>query len=178
MKNVTFVVYKAFFSIQNIKKFFFLAFFAPKKDRSKRSIFGQKSWTNPFAKCRLLSSFLEVYFWGLKSIFFLSRISKIVSFWFCLLKKKNYEKKVDFFDKSHGQTRLQNVDFLDFFRTSLVLSKKHCFLFRISKNVFSWVSLLKRKNMKKRSIFWKKRGLNPFEKSRFFGLFWNLTFKI
>ena len=28
LKNVTFVVYKAFFSIQNIKKFLFLAFFA------------------------------------------------------------------------------------------------------------------------------------------------------
>ena len=114
-----------------------------------------------------------------KKYFFLSRISKIVSFWFCFAqKKKIYEIKVDCFEKSHGLTRLQNVDFLDFFRTSLVLSKKHCFLFRISKNVFSCVSLLKRKNMKKRSIFWKKRGLNPFEKSRFFGLFWNLTFKI
>ena len=176
MKNVTFVVYKAFFSIQNIKKFFFLAFFAPKKDRRKRSIFGQKSWTNPFAKCRLLSTFLEVYFWGL--FFYLEYQKLFLSGFVCSKKKKIYEKKVDFFEKSHGLTRLQNVDFLDFFRTSLVLSKKHCFLFRISKNVFSCVSLLKRKNMKKRSIFWKKRGLNPFEKSRFFGLFWNLTFKI
>ena len=142
MKNVTFVVYKAFFSIQNIKKFFFLAFFAPKKDRRKRSIFGQKSWTNPFAKCRLLSTFLEVYFWGLKSIFFYLEYQKLFVSGFVCSKKKIYEKKVDFFEKSHGLTRLQNVDFLDFFRTSLVLSKKHCFLFRISKNVFSWVSLL------------------------------------
>ena len=131
-------------------------FFAPKKDRRKRSIFWQKSWTNPFAKCRLFSTFLEVYFWGLKSIPFCLEYQKLFLSVFFLLKKKTFEKKVDFFEKNHGLTPLQNFDFLDFFRTSLVWSKKHCFLFKISKNLFFWLSLRNRKNMKKRSIFLRK----------------------
>ena len=53
-ENFTFEVLKALFSIQSIKKCFFLAFFA---------------------------------------------------------KKKTYKKKVDFFDKKHELTPLQNVDF-------------------------------------------------------------------
>ena len=113
-----------------------------------------------------------------KKYSFLPRISKIVSLRFFLLKKKAYEKKVDFFEKNHGLTPLENVDFFDFFRTSLVWSKKHCFLFKISKNVFSWLCLLKRKNMKKRSIFWKKRGLTPLKNLDFFDCFLNFTFKI
>ena len=100
LKNVTFVVYKAFFSIQNIKRFFFLAFFAPKKDRSKRSIFGQKSWTNPFAKCRLLSTFLEVYFWGLKSIFFYLEYQKLFLSGFVCWKKKFMRKRSIFLRKA------------------------------------------------------------------------------
>ena len=112
-----------------------------------------------------------------KKYSFLPRISKIVSFCFFFANKKTYEKKVDFFGKNHGLTPLHNFDFLDFFRTLVVWSKKHCFLFKISKNVFSWLSLSKRKNMKKRSIFWKKARTNPFEKSRFFKLFLKLHFK-
>ena len=56
-ENFTFEVQKALFSIQNIKKCFFLAFFAQKKHIRKRSIFWQKPWTNPFAKCRFFRVF-------------------------------------------------------------------------------------------------------------------------
>ena len=47
-------------------------------------------------------------------------------------KKKNIEEKSRIFDKNHGLTPLQNVDFLDFLRTFLLWSKKHSFLSRIS----------------------------------------------
>ena len=50
--------------------------------------------------------------------------------------KKNRLGKRPFFKKNNGLTPLQNVDFLKFFRTSLLWSKKHSFLSRISKNVF------------------------------------------
>ena len=74
------------------------------------SIFWQKPWTNLFGKMSIFSNLLEVQFCGLKSIFFLSRISKNVSFWLFLLKKNIWEKG-RFFDKKHGLTPLQNVDF-------------------------------------------------------------------
>ena len=86
-KNFTFQVLKAFFSIQNIKKCFFLAFFGQKKNMRKRLIFWQKPWTNPFAKCRFFSTLRELYFWGPKNLYFLSRILKNSFFWLFLLKK-------------------------------------------------------------------------------------------
>ena len=67
-------------------------------------------------KCRFFSNLLDVQFCGLTSIFFLSRISKNVSFWLFLLKKNIWEKG-RFFDKKHGLTPLQNVDFFYFART-------------------------------------------------------------
>ena len=69
-ENFTFPVSKAFFTIQNIKKCFFLAFSAHKNRLGKRP----------------------------------------------------------FFKKNHGLTPLQNVDFLNILRTSLLWSKKHSFL--------------------------------------------------
>ena len=56
-ENFTFRVQKALFSIQNIKKFFFLPFLLKKSLIRKRSIFTQKPWTNPFAKCRFFRVF-------------------------------------------------------------------------------------------------------------------------
>ena len=143
-------------------------FLLQKKIGEKVRFFVKNHGLTPFAKCRLFSTFLEVYFWGLKSILFYLEYQKLFLSVFFFANKKTYEKKVDFFGKNHGLTPLHNFDFLDFFRTLVVWSKKHCFLFKISKNVFSWLSLSKRKNMKKRSIFWKKARTNPFEKSRFF----------
>ena len=56
-ENFTFRVQKALFSIQNIKKFFFLPFLLKMSLIRKRSIFTQKPWTNPFAKCRFFRVF-------------------------------------------------------------------------------------------------------------------------
>ena len=68
--------------------------------------------------------------------------------------------------------------FFDFVRTSLLRSKKHYFLSRISKNVSFWLFLLKKKYITKRSIFWKKTMENPlpFAKCRFFWTLQELHF--
>ena len=99
-RNLTFQVWKAFFTFQNIKNWFFLAFFAQKKNMRKKSIFWQKPWTNPFAKCRFFSTLWELHFWGPKKpLFSIRNITKILfSGFFCL--KKTYKKKVDFLTKT------------------------------------------------------------------------------
>ena len=61
--------------------------------------------------------------------------------------------------------------FFDFFRSLLLRSKKHSFLFKISKNVFSWLSLLKKKNIKKGRFFDKNHGLTPVQNVDFFDVF-------
>ena len=61
-------------------------------------------------------------------------------------------KKGRFFDKSHGLTPLQNVDFLDYVRTSPFWSKKYSFLSRRSKNVSLWLFLFQRTDEEKVDI--------------------------
>ena len=141
------------FSIQNIKKCFFMAFLLEKKKHMReRLIFWQKPWTNPFAKCRFSFYFARTSLFRSKKISFVSRRSKNVSCWLSLLKRTD-EEKVHFFGKNHGLTPFQNVDFLKIFRTYLLWSKKHSFPSRISKNVFFCFFLLKK---------------NIWEKGRFF----------
>ena len=132
---------------------FFSAFFCPKKHMRKRLIFWQKPWTNPFAKCRLFSTLWELHFWGQKTLCSFQNIKKCFSIAFC--SKKIYKKKVFFFDKNHGLTPLQNVDFFDYVRTSPFRSKKNSFLSRRLKNVSFWFSLLKRTDEEK-VHFWRK----------------------
>ena len=82
-----------------------------------------------------------------------------------------------FFEQNHGLTPFQNDDFLDLFRTSFFRSKKHYFLSRISKNVFFWISLLKKKMRENCWIFVKKKPCtSPFAKCRFFWTFPELHF--
>ena len=65
--------------------------------------------------------------------------------------------------------------FFDFVRTSLLRSKKHYYLSRISKNVSFWLFLLK-KACKKRSISSQKPWTNPFAKCQYFLTFLELHF--
>ena len=95
-------------------------FFGQKKNMRKSSIFSQKPWTNPFAKCRSFRVFKNFFLWP----------------------------------------------------------KKHSFLSRISKNVSFCPSLLKKQDMKKRSIFRQKPWSNPVSKCQFFLLFLNFTFHV
>ena len=145
---------------------FLSGFFCSKKNMRNRSIFWQKPWTNPFAKCRFFRVFRTFFLWSKKHSF-LSRISKNLSFCLSLLKKQDQEKG-QFFDKNHGLTPFQNVDFFEFFRTSLFTSKKHSFL---SKKV----SFL---HIRRRSNFYKNHGLTPLQNVDFFRLCENFIFEV
>ena len=84
-ENFTFKVQKALFSVQNIKKCFFLAFLAKKRHIRKRSIFWQKPWTNPFPKCRFFSDFVRTSLLRSKSFIFYLEYQKkfLFGFIFC-----------------------------------------------------------------------------------------------
>ena len=80
----------------------------------KRSIFWQKPWTYPFGKCRFFSSMWDLpTFEVQKTLFSLQNIKKC--FFHAFLLKKELIRKGRFFDKNHGLTPLQNVDFLESF---------------------------------------------------------------
>ena len=90
--------------------------------------------------------------------------------------KKKIREKGRFIDKNHGLTPLQKSDFLEFFRTFFLWSKKHSFLSTISKNVSFLLFCWKKKNMRKRSIYWQKPWTNPFANCRFFSTLWEVHF--
>ena len=107
---------------------------------------------------------------------FLSRISKNVSFWPFLL-NKNIWKKVDFFNKNHGLTPLQNVDFFRLCENFTFEVQKTLFSIQNIKNFFFLPFLLKKNLIRIRSIFWQKPWTNPFEKCPFFGIFRTSLFR-
>ena len=100
----------AFFSIQNIKTCFVLALFAQIKDMKKKSFFYKNHGLTPFQNFDFWTFFKTSLFRS-KKHFFLSRISKNVFFRRSLVKTNIWEKR-RVFDKNHGVTPLQNVDFL------------------------------------------------------------------
>ena len=121
----------------------------------------------PLCKMSIFLEFFRTFLSWSKKHSFLFRILKNVSLWLFLL-KKNIRGKGRFFEKNHGLNALQNVDFFDFFRTSLCRSKKHSFLSRISKNVSFRLFLVKKKLIRKRSNFDKNHGLTPLQNTAFF----------
>ena len=78
---------------------FFLLFLLKKKHMRKRSIFWQKPWTNPFAKCRFFLTSWELHFWGPKSFTFSPEYPKMLLFGFFLLKKIHIRKTSIFWRK-------------------------------------------------------------------------------
>ena len=101
-----------------------------------------------------------------KKHFSLSRILINVSFSLSLIEINLWENR-QFFHKNNGLTPLQNVDFLDFFRTSLFRSKKHSFLSRILKNLSFSLSLTKINIWENRRFFDKNHELTPLQKVHF-----------
>ena len=63
---------------------------------------------------------------------------------------------------------MQIFDFFHFFQTSLFRSKKHSFLFRISKNNLLWLDFPKKPLWKKRPFFYQNHGLTPLQIFEFF----------
>ena len=106
------------------KNIFFWVFLLKKKHIRKRSIFLQKPWTNPFAKC---------HFSGLKSILFYPEYQKMFLSVFFFAQKRHRKKSLVFDKKNHDLTHFKNIDFLIFYRTSLLSSKRHSSLCRILK---------------------------------------------
>ena len=122
-------------------------------------------------------TFSELHFSGLKRILFYPEYHKMfLSGFFC--SKNLFKKKKRFFDKNHGLTPLQNVVFFYLARTLLLRSKKLYFLSRISKNVSFWLFLLKKKHIRKRSIFDKNQGPFPLQNVDFFRPCENFTFEV
>ena len=149
---------------QEYKKMLLSGFFCLKKTYEKRSIFWQKPWTNPFAKCRYSLTLLELHFSGLKSIVFYPEYEKMfLSAFFC--SKKICEKKVDFLTRTMD---LQNVDFFRLFENFTFEVQKALFSIQNIKKCFFLPFFAKKKHIRKRSIFWQKPWTNPFAKCRFF----------
>ena len=97
--NCSFLSKKHSFLSRIWKNVSFCFFFAQKKHMRKRSIFWQKPWTNPFAKCWFFSTFSDLHFWGPKSFIFYPEYQKMFLYgFFC--SKKTYKKKVDFLTKT------------------------------------------------------------------------------
>ena len=151
------------------EKCFFCLFLAKKNIWEKGRFFDKNHGLNPLQNVDFFDLLRNSLFRSKKHSL-LSRISKNVSFWLFLAKKNIWEKG-RFFDQNHGLNPLQNVDFFDFFKTSLFRSKKHSLLSRISKTVSFWLFFAEKKHIRKRSIFWPKPWTNPFAKCRFFRLF-------
>ena len=113
-----------------------------------------------------------------KGLFTFQKIKKLVLPGFFGSKKKIWGKGW-FFDNNHGLIPLQNVDFLEFFRTYLLWSEKHSFLSRITKNLSFSLFLLKKKNKREKGRFFdKNHGLTPLQNVDFFRLCDNFTFGV
>ena len=154
---------------------FLSVFFCSKKNTyEKRSIFWQKPWTNSFENVDFFD-FARVSLFRFKKHFFLSRISKNVSLWLFLLKRNIWEKG-RFFDKNHGLTPLQNVDFFRLCENFTFEVQKTLFSIQNIKRMFLSCFFAQKKTYKKKVDFWQKPWTNPFAKCRFFSVFWNCSF--
>ena len=138
------------------KNIFFWVFLLKKKHIRKRSIFSQKPWTNPFAKC---------HFSGLKSILFYPEYQKMFLSGLFLL-KKDIEIKVYFVTKKPWSNPFQKYRFFDLLQN---------FPFEVEKAFFSILNIKKMclfslflQNMTERSIFWQKPWTNRLSQMTFF----------
>ena len=152
---------------ENQKSFLSGFFGSKKKHMKKRSIFWQKPWTNRFGKGRFLSTLWELYLWDAKSIIFYPEYQRMFLSGF-FGSKKNIWKKGRFFDKNHGLTLLQKSDFFSTFWELHFWGPKNFFFYPEYQKMFLYGFLLKKKHIRKRSIFWQKPWTNPFAKCRFF----------
>ena len=98
----------------------------PKKYLWENIRFFDKSHVlTPLKKISIFSTFLKLYFSGLKSILFYPEYQITI---FCGLICPN---NTWFFDKNRKLTPLEHFCFLDFFKTSLFWFKNHSFLYKI-----------------------------------------------
>ena len=139
-------------------------------------IFWQKSWTNPFAKCRLFSTIWELYFWGPKSFNFYTEYQEMFLSEVFRKKKKHIRNRSIFWQKPWTNSFAKCRFFLECFRSFLLLSKKHSLLFKISKNVSLLLFLLKTTIWEKGHFLTKTK--NPLQNVDYFRLCENFTFQV
>ena len=121
---------KLYFLSRTSKNLSFWLFLLKKRHIRKRSIFWQKPWTNPFAKCRYFLTLLEIHFSGLKSILFYPEYQKMFLYGF-FAKKKHIRKRSIFWEKPWTDPFAKCRFFLQFLRSFLLWTKKHSFVSRI-----------------------------------------------
>ena len=89
---------------------FLSCFVCSKKTYKKKVDFLTKPWNKPLLKKPIFLTLLELNLSGVKSILYFPEYKKLVLPGFFCSKKKIWGK-ARFFDKNHGLTPLQNVDF-------------------------------------------------------------------
>ena len=125
----------------------------------------------------IFSEFFRSFLLWSKKDFFLSGISKNVCLWLFLLKKTNISEKGRFFDKSHGVTLLENVDFFRLCENFTFEVQKALFSIQNIKECFFLAFLARKKHLKKRSIFWENHGLTPLQNVDFCDFFRSSPFR-
>ena len=147
------------FSIQNITNRSLLAKFAQKLAIRKMASFGQNPWTNPFGKLSCL-----------KSILFYPEYQKR-----CFLagfaEKPPLRTMAISWPKTMEYTFWKIFFFFVLFQSSLLLSKKHSFVSRISNKRCFLAGYAQNPPFKKVAIFGQKLWTNPFGKFWFLGIF-------
>ena len=154
---------KHYFLSRISKNVSFWLFLLKKKYITKRSIFWQKPWTNPFAKCRFFLTLQELHFSGLKSILYYPEYEKMFLFGLFWLKKKHMKKSSICWQKqwTNPFTKCR------FFFTSWELNfwgPKSCIFYPGYKKMFlSGFFCYKKKHIRKNSMFWQKPWTNPLQ---------------
>ena len=138
-----------------------------KKHMRKRSVFWQKPWTNPFAKCRFFRLCENCTFGVQKTLFSIQNIKKCFFLAF-FAKKKNIFENGRFFDKNHGLTPLENVDFFRLCENFTFEVPKALLSIQNIKECFFLAFFAQKEHIRKRSIFWQKPWTKPFTKCRYF----------
>ena len=148
------------------EKIFLSGFFwSTKKKLRKGRFFDKNHGLTPLQTVHFFEFFRTSLFRSKKHSF-LSRISKNVSFWLFLVKKK--EEKGRFFDKNHGLTPLQNVDFFRLCENFSFEVQKALFSIQNIKICLFLALFAQKKHIRRRSNFCQKPWTNPFAKCPFF----------
>ena len=135
----------------------------------KRSIFWQKPWTNPFAKCRFFLSLWKLHFWGPKSFMFYPEYQKMFFSGFFFLKKKHLRNRSIFWEKPWTNPVAQ-CRFFFTLQEFHFLGLKSVLYYPELKKCFFLAFLAKRKHIRRRSNFCQKPWTNPFAKCPSFWL--------
>ena len=99
------------------------------------STFSPKSWTIPFAKLLILTSFYIHVYIVKKGLFSNENVTKY--FFLVYFAYNETLTKFQIFDQSHGLTPLEKCQFSGFLKPMFSLFRKACLLYQTSKIVFS-----------------------------------------